>query len=102
MSWQAVQWFTRTGNSRCASAGQKSLLHAVAGHVDKDLTGCWASVQTLARESGMSARTVQRRMRELEALGLIRPSDPDTVAAIWSRHPEVRPDRRPTVWDIPS
>ncbi len=50
------------------------VLLALADHVnvDDDTNVCWPSVRLLARKTGSSRSTVQRAIRELRALGLVR------------------------------
>lgn len=68
MSWQASSWVLKqkTGNPIL-----KVLLLAVANYADPD-GRCWPSVETLADDSEVSKRTIQRKLQELQALGFIK------------------------------
>lgn len=46
---------------------------ALADHADHDGRNAYPSVALLAWKTGHDRRTIQRHLRELEALGLIRP-----------------------------
>jgi hypothetical protein len=43
----------------------------IQGHCSGSSQGCWASIATLARESGLGVRTVKRALRELLELGWV-------------------------------
>ena len=47
------------------------VLAALADHADQSTLTCWPSVETLARETQTSRRTVQTALRQLEAAGAI-------------------------------
>ena len=47
------------------------VLLALADHADRSKLTCWPSVETLARETQTTRRTVQRALRQLEAAGAI-------------------------------
>jgi hypothetical protein len=55
-------------------AADKLVLLAMADHARDDGTGCYPSVETLARKTSQSRRGVQKIMRRLEHAGLIAPS----------------------------
>src|SRR6266516_3949479 len=50
-------------------------------HAGPDGTGAFPSVATLVRYTGLSERTVRTWLDRLESEGIIRPCDPDIVAA---------------------
>jgi hypothetical protein len=50
-------------------------------------TGAFPSVATLIRYTGLSERTVRTCLDRLDSEGIIRPCDPDIVAARISRAP---------------
>jgi helix-turn-helix protein len=57
------------------SASEKLVLLAMADHARDDGTGCYPSIETLARKTSQSRRGVQKIMRKLEEIrGLIEPS----------------------------
>lgn len=57
------------------SASEKLVLLAMADHARDDGTGCYPSIETLARKTSQSRRGVQKIMRKLEdKRGLIVPS----------------------------
>jgi hypothetical protein len=57
------------------SASEKLVLLAMADHARDDGTGCYPSVETLARKTSQTRRGVQKIMRKLEVnRGLIEPS----------------------------
>src|SRR6266566_6040560 len=58
-------------------------------------SGAFPSVATLVRYTGLSERTVRTCLDRLEAGGIIRPCDPDLVAARIKRA-----GRRPQGWDL--
>ena len=58
-------------------------------------SGAFPSVATLVRYTGLSERTVRTCLDRLEAGGIIRPCDPDLLAARIKRA-----DRRPQGWDL--
>lgn len=53
---------------------EKLVLLAMADHARDDGTGCYPSMDTLARKTSQSRRGVQKIMRRLEQKGLIKPS----------------------------
>jgi hypothetical protein len=71
------------------------VLVGLANHAGPDGTGAFPPVATLVRYTGLSERTVRTCLDRLEAGGIIRPGDPDVVAARIKRA-----DRRPKGWDL--
>lgn len=68
VSWQATAWAVkqRTGNPAL-----KLLLLTLANYAD-DEGCCWPSQKTLSEDTEQSADSVQRKLKQLEASGLIR------------------------------
>jgi hypothetical protein len=69
------------------------VLIVLADHANHDGTGAWPSVATIARVTGLSERTVQRKLRALEAAELIAEGDQRHVI-------HIPVDRRPRVYDL--
>ncbi len=67
MSWQASSWALK---QRVGDPILKILLLAAANYADPD-GRCWPKVETLAFDSEVSKRTIQRKLQELQELGLI-------------------------------
>lgn len=68
-------------------------LVGLANHADRDGSGSYPSVATLARYARKSERAVQRDLRQLEAAGVISLGDQRKVAHLDSRY-------RPAVYDL--
>lgn len=66
MSVQALSWVFDHSESRLAA---RHVLIAIANHTDKYGNNSWPSVATIAKESKLSEREVQRCFLELEAMG---------------------------------
>ncbi|MGN6284782.1 MAG: helix-turn-helix domain-containing protein [Afipia sp.] len=68
MSWQATAWAIKqtAGSPAC-----KLTLLTLANYAD-DTGCCWPSQETLAADTEQSVDTVQRKLKDLEARGLIR------------------------------
>jgi hypothetical protein len=71
------------------------VLVGLANHAGPDGCNAFPSLATLARYTRLSERSVRYALRALEDLNLIRPSDPDIVAAYVKRA-----DRRPNGYDL--
>ena len=71
------------------------VLVGLANHADPTGGNAFPAVSTLVRYTRLSERSVQYALRTLEDLKLIRPSDPEIVAAYVKRA-----DRRPKGWDL--
>lgn len=67
MSFQAMSWALK---QRTGSPSGKALLMALANYADEDGT-CFPGQERLAEETEQSLDSVQRRLKELESLGLI-------------------------------
>jgi DNA-binding transcriptional MocR family regulator len=70
VSFQAV---TAALALRGMDVEEKFLLVAIASYADTDHT-CFPAQSTLAEDTGMSTRTILRRMKNLEARGLLKRS----------------------------
>jgi hypothetical protein len=71
------------------------VLVGLANHADHDGTDAFPSVRTLCRYTRLSERTVRTCLDRLQAEGVIRPNNPDLVAAKIRRG-----DRRPQGWHL--
>jgi hypothetical protein len=69
------------------------VLIKLADHADQWGKSAWRDNAQLAVELGTSKRTIERAIRDLKVLGLIKPGDQRLVG-------HIRPDRRPTVYDL--
>lgn len=67
MSYKAYDW---VWTHKFGSPTAKLVMMAVAKHADEKGV-CWPKVRTLAEFCGISARTVQRQLKEFEQAGLI-------------------------------
>ena len=67
MSWQATAWALK---QRAGSANKLTLV-ALANYADPSGV-CWPTQETLAKDTEQSVDTVQRRIKKLVALGLVR------------------------------
>lgn len=71
------------------------VLVGLANHADPDGRNAFPSLARLSRYTRLSERSVRYALRTLEELGLIRPADPESVAAYVKRA-----DRRPNGYDL--
>jgi hypothetical protein len=69
MSVEALSWVFQHSES---SLGSRHVLLSIANHAKSDGTGAWPSVPTIARESRLSVRQVQRCFTVLVNLGELR------------------------------
>jgi|GEM_PF-4349879 len=67
MSVPALFWATQQD----APAMQKIVLVMIANRLNKDTGDCFPSLDTLAKDTGMSRRTVINKIAQLEAAGLL-------------------------------
>ena len=100
MSVEAISWALNLAPVPAERRGQPSsackfVLIGLANHAGPEGSGAFPSVATLVRYTGLSERTVRTCLDRLEAGGIIRPCDPDLVAARIKRA-----DRRPQGWDL--
>ena len=75
------------------------VLVGLANHGGPDGSGAFPSVATLVRYTGLSERTVRTCLDRLEAGGIIRPCDPDLLAARIKRADRCPP--RAGTWTSP-
>lgn len=66
MSVQAITWVLEHSESRL---GDRLVLLSIANHINSDSGVTWISVKTIAKESRMSDRQVQRALKRLEESG---------------------------------
>lgn len=92
MSLEAYVWAANLPLAGIGAAPFRVLL-LLADRTDKLGYGAYPSVASMADTLQCSERTVQRALRELEALGLIREGDQRYVAHYDARY-------RPTVYDV--
>lgn len=98
MSIEAISWALNQAPipvDRRDASSLAMVLVGLANHADPDGRNAFPSNATLTRYTRLSERSVRNILRELATLGLIRPSDPDIVAAYISRA-----DRRPNGYDL--
>ena len=100
MSVEAISWALNLAPVPADRGGQPSsackfVLVGLANHAGPDGMGAFPSVTTLVGYTGLSERTVRTCLDRLEAENIIRPCDPDIVAARIKRA-----DRRPHGWDL--
>ncbi len=69
MSHQATAWVSEI---RVGDPTLKSLLYAIAHRADRETWSCWPSLVSLAYDTEVSKRTIQRRLDDLVRLGFIR------------------------------
>lgn len=85
MSYKIVDEVVKAG---CISPKDKLVLLSLASHADDAKRQAWPSVATMAFQTGLSRRSVQRSLRNLERLGILRDTtvyfDPDP------KHPRKR------------
>lgn len=92
MSIEATSWALNVETVPDSTA--RVVLLGLANHAGRDGSAAWPSVATLAEYAVCSSRTVQRKLRELEARGLVRKGDQRLVGHLPA-------DRRPVVYDLP-
>lgn len=93
MSWQATAWADSLPYDTLQSYLAYRVLIKLCNNADEHGKTTWRSKKELSVELGVSERSVQRAMRELEQALLIIPGDQEYV-----RH--IRADRRPKVYDM--
>ena len=98
MSIEAIAWALNTApipTHRKDSSSLAVVLIGLANHADPFGRNSFPSVATLTRYTRLSERTVRTTLDRLHALRLIKPSDPEILAAHIKRA-----DRRPQGWDL--
>lgn len=93
MSWQATAWAIEQPEVK--SPLTLVVLLCLANYAGEDGTNAFPSIETLARNSRMSGRSVQRHLTKLAEMGLIRRGNQAIAAAVIQRS-----DRRPVVYDL--
>ena len=88
MSWAMNQDIVK-------DAGARFVLVGLANHADKHGCHAFPAIATLSAYTGLSARSVTRKLNDLLELGVIKLGNQAIAAAHISRA-----DRRPTVYDI--
>lgn len=92
MSLEAYIWAANLPLSRCNGTPFRVLLQ-LADRADKLGYGAYPSITSMAETLECSDRTIQRGIRDLVVLGLIREGDQRYVAHLDARY-------RPTVYDV--
>jgi hypothetical protein len=98
MSIEAIHWALNTAPippERRDASSLAMVLVGLANHAGPDGRNAFPSIATLTRYTRLTRRSVQHALQTLEELNLIRPSDPEIVAAYVKRA-----DRRPNGWDL--
>jgi hypothetical protein len=98
MSIEAISWALNNApipSDRRDASSLAIVLVGLANHADPDGRNAFPAVSRLVRYTRLSERSVQYALRALEELELIKPSDPEIVAAYVKRV-----DRRPKGWDL--
>ncbi|WP_394614502.1 helix-turn-helix domain-containing protein [Lentzea sp. JNUCC 0626] len=98
MSIEAISWALNDApipRDRRDASSLAAVLIGLANHAGPDGRNAFPSLDTLVHYTRLSERTVRYALRTLEELVLIRPSDPDIVAAYIKRA-----DRRPKGYDL--
>lgn len=93
MSVQAMTWALEQQD--VVDAHARHVLLCLANYADQDGRAAFPSIARLALDTGLSVRTVQYRLRELEQLGVIRRGNQAIPAAYISQR-----DRIPVCYDI--
>lgn len=92
MSWQASTWADSLPYDLVGHLAYRVLVKLANVSNDKG-TIAFRSKSEMAEELGVSQRSIQRALRELESAALIKPGDQSYV-----RH--IRADKRPTVFEL--
>lgn len=93
MSVQAMSWAME--QQKVIEPSARHVLLCLANYAGQDGRAAFPAVSRLAVDTGYSERTVQYRLRDLEAAGLILRGNQAIAAAYVDRH-----DRRPVVYDL--
>ncbi len=92
VSWQACNWADQLDYDVCGALPFRVLIK-LANVAADDGSRAWRTKATMAKELGVSQRSVQRALKELEMAHLILRGDQSFVERI-------RADKRPTVYDL--
>ena len=79
------RWRTAILNSNLPST-QRYVLHVVGFHMDKHGRNCFPSTKTLARETGLTERTVITHLRNSRNEGWLRVSERRREGKDWKLH----------------
>lgn len=93
MSVQAMAWALK--QRIVSDPGARHVLLCLCNYADDAGRGAFPSSQTLADDTGYSRRSVQRKLDDLVAAGVIVPGN-QALAAVYIE----RGDRRPVVYDV--
>src|SRR6185312_11905490 len=93
MSVQAMAWAIEQQEVR--EPETQLVLMCLANYAAADGANAFPSIQRLTRDSRLSESTVRRQLQKLEKMSLIRRGNQAITAAFI-----IRPDRRPTVYDL--
>ncbi|WP_026645568.1 helix-turn-helix domain-containing protein [Bifidobacterium sp. AGR2158] len=93
MSLRALTWAIYDIAPNLTDASAYRILLVLADEADNDGRGVYLSSATIAERTGLSQRTVATKLKELEAMGIIRRGDQNLVAYLPA-------NRRPVVRDL--
>lgn len=96
MSYQGQTWVDEVALPLLKNCGELVVMQRVANHAGNGpthMSGCFASVGTLAKLCLMGERTVTRHLGELKRRGLLIDGDGDLVK-------DLPADKRPNVYDL--
>lgn len=93
MSVQAMSW--AMSQKIVTDAPSRHVLLCLANYAGADGRGAFPAAETLAKDTGLSERTVRHRLAFLEEAGVIRRGNQAIAAAYIGRA-----DRRPVVYDL--
>lgn len=93
MSLRALTWAIYDIAPNLTDASAYRILLVLADEADNDGCGVYLSAATIAERTGLSQRTVATKLKDLEALGVIRRGDQNLVAYLPA-------NRRPVVRDL--
>lgn len=93
MSWQATSWAGMQSVTKTPT--EQLVLVILANYAGENGQNAFPSVARLSRETRLSERAVQKTLRRLEEMGLIRQGNQKIAEA----HID-RPDKRPVVYDL--
>lgn len=98
MSIEVIHWALNAApipRDRRDASSLTIVLVGLANHADPDGRNAFPSLARLAQYTRLSERSIRYALRALQELGLIRPSDPEIVAAYVKRA-----DRRPNGYNL--
>ncbi|RMM62461.1 Prophage PssSM-03, Orf42 [Pseudomonas savastanoi pv. glycinea] len=95
MSVQAMTWAMTLPIQSLKDSSARHVLLCLANYAGTSGTGAFPAASTLARETGLSERTVRYKLDDLESQGWIKRGNQAIAAVHITRH-----DRRPVVYDL--